>query len=170
MTLEYIRLELVKGAPVTIDELDRRFRTPSMLVKSGFREDPRLEEGTEKFGPRISAYENADRDLAFGTQHRYGIVSDTRSGIIHLISLFYAFVRCASAKPAERKAQLEEARLVARKLQALAKAADAMVAKAQTDGKVLEAIKDEAWGDPHERLHHEKVVMEPLFKAYRETK
>jgi hypothetical protein len=161
LTFEYIRRELTSGSAA---DLDRLFRSPEMRELSRFVE-PRLKQDG-RLGARISAYEKAATDPSFATQHRYGLVSDTWTGVIHIVSLFYAFLRCAAADDAGGAEQRAEAREVARKLKALATAADELVETCQKSD-LLQTLKDEAWDDPVLRAAHAKAVIEPLMNAYR---
>ena len=163
MTFEYIRSE--EGKSVT--ELDKIFRSKEMHEAAQFREDERIDNRAGGVGKRISAYENADRDVSFGTQRRYAVLTGTHTGVIHFISLFYAFLRCAAAAsdPSVRKAQLAEARDAAIRLRSLAAAAEDMVSDAESSG-LLETLSEEAWKDPILRRIHTDAVMRPLFAAY----
>jgi hypothetical protein len=97
------------------------------------------------------------------------LVSETRTGTIHFVSLFYAFLRCAAAgDPTVRNAQLGEALETAIRLKSLAAAAEAMVRSADSSG-LLETLAKEAWNDPNERRVHADAVMRPLFDAYRKS-
>jgi hypothetical protein len=169
MTLEFIRQELVEGAPLTVEVLDREFRSERMRKLTPLKEDNRVEERAGTLGRRISAYENAERDVSFGTQRRYALVSGTRTGAIHFISLFYSFLRCAANPEHDadaREAELAEALVTATKLKAFAIAAEVMVRGAKSSG-LLEKLREDAWLDPNERLIHSRAVMRPLFEAYR---
>ena len=160
LTFQYIREEMVGCTAVQLDE---RFRSKAMFDDSKFHE-PRLK--GKGNGKRIYAYENAETDPSFATQHRYGIVSGSRTGIIHVISLFYAFLRCAAADEKIRQDELQDAQEFARKLKALAVAAEDMIADAEASG-LLKEIEMEAWEDPDARLVHERAVIGRLFNAYR---
>ena len=164
MTLEYIRSEQRMSAA----ELDRRFRSKEMHEAAEFREDERVDSRTGGLGKRISAYENAERDVSFGTQRRYAVLTGTHTGVIHFVSLFYAFLRCAAAAgdPTVQAVQLAEALDTAIKLKSLAEAAEDMVRNAESSG-LLERLSEEAWKDPILRRIHSDAVMRPLFAAYR---
>lgn len=41
----------------------------------------------------ISKWENAQSNLDFAVQHRYGLISETFSGVLHIVSLAYANLR-----------------------------------------------------------------------------
>jgi hypothetical protein len=164
MTFEYIRLE----AGMSAGEFDRFFRSEDMQRAAEFKEDVRIDGGAERLGGRISAYENAERDVSFGTQRRYAVLTQSHTGVIHFVSLFYAFLRCAAAAgdPAVRKAQLALARETAMKLKSMAVAAEAMARDAESSG-LLDQLANQAWNDPRERSIHTGAVMRPLFDAYR---
>jgi hypothetical protein len=168
MTLEFIRQELVEGAPRSVEDLDRRFRSERLRRLTRFKEDNRVEAGAGVLGRRISAYENAKRDISFGTQIRYALEAGTHTGVIHLISLFYAFLRCAANLEHDedvREAKLQEALATATKLKSLAVTAEAMIKNAEKSG-LLEKLQRDAWLDRNERLIHGRAVMRPLFDAY----
>lgn len=160
MTLEHIRRVL---ADKSHKELDVLFRSPEMLQRSGFPEDKRLSLNAD--GTRIREYEKAQRDVTFGTQHRYGIVSGTRTGIIHVISLLYAFLRCAAADEQVRAKQLDDALIFIKRLKALAVAAEIMIEDADDSGLLRRLAKDPQTS-VKERLKHEDAVIGPLFEAY----
>jgi hypothetical protein len=163
MALEYIRFD--EGMSVV--ELDKLFRSGEMQKAAQFKEDARVDSKAEALGRRISAYENAERDVSFGTQRRYAVLSGTNNGAIHFISLFYAFLRCAAAgDPVSRQVELAEALITARKLKSLATAAEAMVKNAQSSG-LLDTLAHDAWTSAEERRRHTAAVMRPLFEAYR---
>jgi hypothetical protein len=163
MTFEYIRLE--EG--MVVAELDKHFRSKEMHKAAQFKEDARIDGGTEALGGRISAYENAERDVSFGTQRRYAVLTEAHTGVIHFVSLFYAFLRCAAAgDPVSRQVELAEALITARKLKSLATAAEAMVKDAQSSG-LLDTLAHDAWTSAQERRRHTAAVMRPLFEAYR---
>jgi hypothetical protein len=166
MALEYIRFD--EGMSVV--ELDKLFRSGEMQKAAQFKEDVRVSSKAkaEGMGRRISAYENAERDVSFGTQRRYAVLTGTNNSVIHFISLLYAFLRCAAAAgdPAVRAAQLAEALTTARKLKSLATAAEAMVKNAESSG-LLDTLAHDAWTSAQERRRHTAAVMRPLFEAYR---
>src|SRR5690606_16260051 len=93
---EFIRQELVEGAPLNVEELDKLFQSDHIKGLTLFKEDKRVRAGARAQGSRISGYETAKRDIPFGTLRRYALVSETRTGAIHFVSLFYAFLRCAA--------------------------------------------------------------------------
>lgn len=66
----------------------------------------------------ISNWENSKHNVDFAVQHRYGVVSGTYSGVLHLISLFYANARDAADHTSRDK--YLESRAVARGLASLA--------------------------------------------------
>jgi len=163
MTFEYIRS--AKGK--SVGELDRLFRSKEMQEAAQFKEDLRIDNRAGGLGKRISAYEKAERDVSFGTQRRYAVLTETHTGVIHFISLFYAFLRCAAgaSDPAIRAAQLAQARETAIGLKSLAGAAEEMVSGAESSG-LLELLAEDAWQDPVLRRIHTDAVMRPLFAAY----
>jgi hypothetical protein len=94
-------------------------------------------------------------------------VSETETGTIHLISLFYAFLRCAANLDHDadaREVELELALATARKLKSLAVAAEKMVRGARSSG-LLAKLRNDAWLHQNERLIHGQAVMRPLFDA-----
>lgn len=44
-------------------------------------------------GATVSEWENAAHNLDFSVQHRYGLLSRTYSGVLHIVSLAYANLR-----------------------------------------------------------------------------
>jgi hypothetical protein len=163
MTFEYIRRGMW-------NESQDRFGQRLADTFSSFPEDERTDPKPEKPRARISAYEKAERHIAFGTQHKYATLSETYTGVIHLISLFYAYLRCAAnARENDavvRAKQLNDAVLVARKLRALADVAEELAVTAHATG-LLERLKDEAWEDRDSRFEHELAVIKPLFDAFK---
>lgn len=53
-------------------------------------------------GATVSDWENAAHNLDFSLQHRYGLISKTYSGVLHIVSLAYANLRDYS-DPTERE-------------------------------------------------------------------
>jgi hypothetical protein len=150
MTFEHIRLE----AGLSTGQLDEHFRSEEMRKATPFKEDVRIKDWAAPLGKRMYAYENAERDVSFGTQRRYAVLSSNHTGVIHFVSLFYALLRCAAAgDPTVRKEQLADALDTALRLKSLAAAAEAMVREAESSG-LLETLAKEAWNDPNERRVH----------------
>jgi hypothetical protein len=163
ITFEYIRREANKE----IEDLDKYFRSAEMQEKAQFKEDVRINGRAGALGKRIYAYERAERDVSFGTQRRYAVLTESHTGVIHFVSLFYAFLRCAAAGDSEeRKVGLADALETALKLKALAETAEAMVRDAESSG-LLQTLANEAWQDLNARRRHTTAVMGPLFAAYR---
>lgn len=182
MTFEYIRRGMF--ANENQEAFGRRLQTTPSPFPESSRADPRAENPRS----RISAYETAARDVCFGTQHRYGSLSKSYSGVIHLISLFYAFLRCAANEEEgsveSRREELRQAMDVAIRLEALAEEARRLVAVAQEEFEssrgdlakvnphgLLEGLRgeDEAWVDEARRLQRQMLVIKPLFDAYLEA-
>jgi hypothetical protein len=162
MTFEYIRR--MKG--MNAAQLDAHFRSEGMQKAAEFKEDVRIDGKAEALGRRIFAYEKAERDVSFGTQRRYAVLTEAHTGVIHFVSLFYAFLRCAAAGDgAVRGAQLAEARDTAQRLKSLAAAAEDMARNAESNG-LLQRLAEDAWSKANERRVHTDAVMRPLFEAY----
>ncbi len=49
-------------------------------------------------GAKVSNWERARDNIPFSVQHRYGTLVKTYSGVLHLVSLFYANFRDADAR------------------------------------------------------------------------
>ena len=162
MTFEYIRCGM-------LDESQDKFGRHLQATFSPFPEHHLTNPNADKLRARISAYEQAERHLAFGTQHKYATLSESYTGVIHLISLFYAFLRCAANEKENtaevRAQQLKDAAKAARKLKALAAAAEQLVATAESSG-LLRKLKEDVWELRDERLEHERAVIKPLFDAF----
>jgi hypothetical protein len=56
---------------------------------------------------RISRWETAKDNVPFSVQHRYGGIAGTYSGVLHLVSLFYANLRDVATAP-EDPSKLQE--------------------------------------------------------------
>jgi hypothetical protein len=83
----------------------------------------------------ISSWEVAASNIPFSIQHRYEVLSNTFSGVIHLVSLFYANVRDQSdpsISEEHKRKKLEENRQVALATIALGKHVSALTAKLET--------------------------------------
>jgi hypothetical protein len=164
MAMAFWYIRLMNG--MNAAQLDTHFRSEAMQKAAEFKEDVRIDGKAEALGRRIFAYEKAERDVSFGTQRRYAVLTETHTGVIHFVSLFYAFLRCAAAGDgAVRGAQLAEARDTAQRLKSLAAAAEDMARNAESNG-LLQRLAEEAWNNPKERSIHADAVMRPLFEAY----
>jgi hypothetical protein len=76
-------------------------------------------------GATISTWETAQSNIPFSVQHRYGILSNSYSGIIHLVSLAYANIRDAQSAvldETERHARIAENERIVRGLRGFANA------------------------------------------------
>jgi hypothetical protein len=167
MAMTFWCIRRMKG--MNAAQLDRCFRSEEMQTAAEFKEDVRIDGKAEALGRRVLAYEKAERHVSFGTQRRYAVLTETHTGVIHFVSLFYAFLRCAAAGDgAVRRAQLAEARDTALRLKSLAAAAEDMARNAESDG-LLERLAKEAWDNSTERIIHTDTVMRPLFEAYNKT-
>lgn len=111
----------------------------------------------------ISGWETARTHPPFSIQYRYGRVSETWSGVLHLISLFYADLRDAS-DPTERDAKLSRVHEVADRLIALAQHAKAMAVDFE-HGDYERTLGGEIT-DADVRERHKPVIRE-LLAAYR---
>lgn len=163
LTFQFIRREYADDCSAL--ELDKRFRSDEAFEASkGFVEPGRR----GAYGKRITAYERAERDPSFATQHRYGVVAGTPTGIIHFASLMYAHLRCAARDAGSRANHLKEARETARKLRAMADAACKLVESAETSG-IMEELKDRPPLNRAQKKVHGDVALKPLFEAYRKS-
>lgn len=164
-TLEEIR----EGHGKSPGQLDRIFRRMTD-EECPFRE-ARLQHGA-RLGARISKYECANSDPSFGTQVRYGIVSDTWSGVIHIVSLLYAQMRDAVGPNNDRMKEIENAKSVLRKLRALIGEAERMIQ--EFDKKDSEFVAQlaseqdvEVFSNVAKRRSHRALIIRPLLDAYR---
>lgn len=166
LVFAYIRRDLWKNKSAL--ELDRYFRSGAAAeLSKGFCE--RYNRKKPPSGRRINRYERAERDPAFGTQHRYGVLSGSVTGALHVASLVHACLSCAAHDPKKRDKHLSEAREVALKLQALADAAVKTVEEAAApDSALLGGLEGNPYKDTEVGLAQARLVIAPLLKAYRE--
>lgn len=110
----------------------------------------------------VGNWESALHEPQFGIQHRYGLASDTWSGVLHLISLFCADLRDAAVE-ADRQRKLTNITLVADRLVALAERAKALA----VDYEQLDFLR-ELGGDITDTVVRErhKEVIRDLLAAY----
>lgn len=110
----------------------------------------------------ISGWESAKKKMPFGIEHRYGLVSDTWSGALHLIGLFYADLRDAS-DPDARETKLARVQDVATRLTAMAERARAMAVDYEF-GDYERTLGGEVT-EPDVKERH-KAVIADLLRAY----
>ena len=166
LVFRYIRRELWGNRSALA--LDEYFRSDEAAALSkGFVE--RYRKKKPPSGRRINRYERAELDPAFGTQHRYGVLAETFTGVLHATSRVYSCLSCAAHKRDQRQQHLAEAREVARKLQAFADTAARLTQEAEaTDSSLLKALEGEPYEDIEVGLAQARLVIGPLLKAYRE--
>lgn len=109
----------------------------------------------------VRAWETAQHEPQFGMLHRYGLIFDSWSGILHLISLFCADLRDA-ADPAERTEKLDNIEVVADRMIAVAQRARAL-AKSYRDSDAQRLGRDMT--DPAVR-RAQKDLIRDLLAAY----
>ncbi len=147
-----------------------RKETREKLAHSVFECESPFEMDTVPTTSQMHGWMNGENPPPFPFQHRMGVLSRTRSGVIHAISGFYCHLMDAAKAEDEdeRKEELDRVEELARKRIRLCEFVLEQVKEARSD---IAPLQKELDGNPYtagrriERRHCEFIIK--FFKAYR---